>query len=130
MQAIWEKLGEQTAFLDWREDLEESLQDELDVDLQDDVLTWIGPEVSFAIRDIDPDDAELEAAMTIDVRDHNAAEDFLLGWIEFQEEDYGTDFDRNSKGDFDIWVREDEIYGLSGKLMIATTDERLLSAII
>ena len=130
MQTIWEKLSEHTAFLDWIEDIEESLQDELDVDLQDDVLTWIGPEVSFAIRDIDPDDAELEAAMTIDVRDHEAAEDFLLDWIEFQEEEYGADFDRSSKGEFDVWVKEDEIYGLSGQLLIATTDERLLGAII
>ena len=137
MQTIWEKLSEHSAFLDWREDLEESLQDEFDVDLKDDVLTWIGPEVSLAIRDIDPDDAEIEAAITIDVRDHKAAEDFLLDWIEFQEEEYGTDFDRSSKGEFDVWVSEDEIYGLSDQLLIATTqlliattDERLLSAII
>jgi len=130
IQTIWEKLSEHTAFLDWREDLEESLQDELDVDLQNDVLTWIGPEVSLAIRDIEPDDAELEAAITIDVRDHEAAGDFLLEWIEFQEEEYGTDFDRSSKGEFDVWVSEDEIYGLSDQLLIATTDERLLSAII
>ena len=130
MKNIWEKLGEHSAFLDWREDVEESLQDEFNVDLQDDVQTWLGPEVSFAIGDIDPDDAELESATTSDVRDHEAAEDFLLDWIEYQEEEYGTDYDRSSKGDFDIWVSEDGAYALSNHLMIATTNERLLSAII
>ena len=130
MQKIWARLSEHSAFLDWTEDIEELLRDEFDVDLQDDVLTWIGPEVSFAIRDIDVGDSELESAMTIDVRDHDAAEDFLLDFLEYQMEEYGTDFDRNSKGEFDIWVSDDDFYGLSNQLMVATTDERLLSAII
>ena len=130
MLNIWEELSKHSAFLDWREDIEVSLRDEFDVDLQDDLLTWIGPEVSFAIRSLDLDDAELQAAITIDVRDHDAAEDFLLDFLEYRMEEYGADFDRSSKGEFDIWVSNIESYGLSDHLMVATTDERLLSAII
>ena len=130
MQTIWESLSDNSVFRDWTDDLEDALRDEFDVDLEDDVLTWIGPEVSFAIRDIDVDDVETEAALTIDVRDHGAAEDFLLDFIEYQREENGADFDRTSSGAFDLWVSEDIAYALSDQLLVTTTDERLMSAII
>ena len=130
MQTIWESLSDNSVFRDWTDDLEDALRDGFDVDIEDDVLAWIGPEVSFAIRDIDVDDVEAEAALTIDVRDHGAAEDFLLDFIEYQVEENGADFDRTSSGDFDLWVSEDVTYALSDQLLVITTDERLMSAII
>ena len=130
VQTIWESLNEHSVFRDWTDDLEDALRDEFDVDLEDDVLTWIGPEVSFAIRDIDVDDVETEAALTIDVRDHGAAEDFLLDFIEYQTEENGADFDRTSSGAFDLWVSEDIAYALSDQILIATTYERFLKTIL
>ena len=132
MQNMWEGLSEYSAFRDWTEDVQDSLLDEFDIDLEDHVLTWIGPEVSFAIRDIEPDSTDAEAAITIDVRDREAAEDFLLDFHEYRIEESGADYDRSSRGTFDIWADDRNLvfYALSDQLMVATTDERLLNAII
>ena len=64
------------------------------------------------------------------MRDQGAAEDFLLDFIEYQREENGADFDRTSSGAFDLWVSEDIAYALSDQLLVTTTDERLMSAII
>ena len=131
MQGIGDELNEYSAFRSWRDDAEDSLKDEFDVDIEDDVLAWIGPEVSFAIRDIDVGKSEVEAAMTFDVRDAAACEEFLLDWLDRQV-DTGADFDRNSTGDFDVWTNErnDDSYALSERLLIVTTDDRIMDEIL
>ena len=130
MQNIWEGLNEHSVFRDWTEDIEDSFRDEFDADIEDDLLVWMGPEISFAIRDVDVEGGKTEGAITIDVRDSDAAEDFLLDFIEYQIEENGADFDRSSKGNFDVWGNKSEFYALSDQLLIYTTDERVLSAII
>lgn len=132
MHTIWKDLDEYATFRDWTDDIEDSLRDEFAVDVEDDVLVWLGPELSFAIRDIDIDGDEIELAMTIDVRDADASEDFLSDWLKRQVEESGADFDRSSKGEFDVWVNKwnGESYALSDQLLIVTTDERFLKAIL
>ena len=131
MQGIWDEMSEYSSFRSWRDDMEDSLRDEVGVDIEDDVLRWIGPELSFAIRDMDVDKSEVEAAMTFDVRDAAACKEFLLDWLD-REVDTGAEFDRSSTGDFDVWANErnEVYYALSERLLIVATDDRFLDEIL
>ena len=132
MQSIWDELNEQPTFRAWRDDTEDLAMDEYDIDIEDDVLAWVGPEMSFAIKEVDIDESEIEAAITIDVRDADASKDFLLDWLDIQIEESGTAFDRRSTGDFDVWTNEtnDDSYALSDRLLVISTDSRFLDEIL
>ena len=131
MREIWERFNNMRAFLDWMDEFEDRLKDEIGFDT-DDVMTWIGDELSTAIMDIDIDNEDVEIAATIAVRDRDAAADFLANWLDFLEDENATDFDRGSINGYDVWVDEDnsQALALTEDLMVFATTKDVLEEIL
>ena len=114
----------------WIDGIEGDVADETGFDLGEDALSWAGPELSMAI--LDADDAEIDAAGTIDVRDRDAAADFLADWLDHLEDERTADFDRESIGGYDAWTDDDgrQAYALAGDLLVFATTESGLKGVL
>ena len=132
MLDVWERFNEIKGFRDALDEPLEIFEDETGIDFEDDVATWIGPDVSAAVIDLDLNDESVDAAATIGVRDSDAAADFLDEWLDYMEDEEGADFDRDSYGDFDVWEDEhhDQIYALSGDLLVLATTRDALEDVL
>ncbi len=132
MMDIWERFNEIRYFRDMVEDLEDGLDDETGLDLEDDVLPWVGAEISAAILDIDIDGEEVEIAVTIDVRDADAAAAFLDDWLKYLEDEHDADFDMVSINDYDVWVDEDsgQAYALTTDLLVFSITEGAMEDVL
>ena len=113
------RLSEHTGYADLKRDIKENM-DKIDIDSLGD---WIGPNLSFGFlgdgeRRYDP----MEYALTIDVRDREAALRFVLDNIDADEE-RGSDFQRETLGDFVMW---DDLEGDAGAY--ALSDDLLVYA--
>ena len=131
-EEIWGRLDERRAFRSLVSDVEDFVEDETGFDIEDDILTWIGAEISMAVMDFDVDGGEADAAITIDVRDSEAAADFLSDWRDFLEDNYGADYDRDTINDYDVWLDEEGgfAHALTPDLMIFATNERTLEDVL
>ena len=131
-EEIWERLDERRAFRNLVKDVEDFVEDETGFDIEDDILTWIGAEVSAAVLDFDIDEGEADAAITIDVRDSEAAADFLSDWRDFMEDEYGADYDRDTINDYDVWLDEEGglVHALTPDLMMFATNERTMEDVL
>ena len=132
MLDIWQRLDDMRDFREWVDDLEDEVDDETGIDLEDDVLPWVGGEFSAAILDIDRDDGEIEAAATIAVRNRDVAADFLSDWLEYLEDEHDADFDRDTINDYEVWVDEDnfQAYALAEDLLVFATTKGVLEDIL
>ena len=128
----WIRLNEMPGFISWTNDLIEMADDESGIDFERDVAPWIGPEVSGAIAGVDSRSGAIEAAVTVDVMDADAAASFLRKWTAYMEDSDGVDFDRGSEGDFRTWVDEDgyQAYALSDDLLVFATTEDMLEDVM
>ena len=128
----WARLNEMPGFISWTNDLMDMADDESGIDFERDVAPWIGPEVSGAIAGVDLQSGVIEAAVTVDVVDADAAADFLRKWTAYMEDSNGVDFDRGSEGDFRTWVDEDgsQAYALSDDLLVFATTEDMLEDVM
>ncbi len=128
MTDLWERFSEFSEFQDGLEEMLEDMEDESGINFEDDVWTWIGPEVSLAVLDLGRLDTRGVAGI-IGVRDHDAASDFLEDFLDYLQDEEGADFDDDTVGDFDVWVDESQdvaAYALSNKwLVFATTEDDL-----
>ena len=131
-EEIWSRLDERRAFRHLVKDVEDFVEDETEFDIEDDILTWIGAEISAAVMDFDVDDGEADAAITIDVRDSEAAADFLSDWRDYLEDTYGADYDKDTINDYDVWLDEnsDFVHALTPDLMIFATNEGTLEEVL
>ena len=132
MLDIWQRLDDMRNFREWVDDLEDELDDETGIDLEDDLLPWVGGEFSAAILDIDRDDGEIEAAATIAVRNRDIAADFLADWLEYLEDEHDADFDRETINNYEVWVDEDnfQAYTLTEDLLVFATTNGVLEDIL
>ena len=132
MLGIWNRLEEYSAFRNWKADAQDALWRETGTDLEDNLLPWLGAEISLGVLDMDFDSMEFEIAITIEVRDHAAARDFLTDWLANLEQESAADFDRKSKGDFNLWIDDHngDAFALSEKLLIFATDEFILDDVL
>ena len=128
----WARLNEMPGFISWTNDLIDIADDESGIDFERDVAPWIGPEVSGAIAGFDSRSGAIEAAVTVDVMDADAAASFLRKWTAYMEDSNGVDFDRGSEGDFRTWVDEDgsQAYALSDDLLVFATTEDMLEDVM
>ena len=127
MLAIWERFNEIPEFQDAIDELLEEFEDDTGIDFKDEVLPWIGPDISFAVLDA-RDFESVDAVAMFGVQDHDAASAFLQTWLEYMEDEEGARFEEDSSGDFDIRADEGEgqFYALSGDwLVFATTEDAL-----
>ena len=125
MLDIWDRFDELDGFHDAVQDVLDELREETDIDFEEDILPWIGPDMSAALLDFSS--FQPSAVAIVGVRDAAAAADFMDLLIEYAE-DEGTDFIDDSEGDFDIWIEEDDAgaLALSNKWLVVATDEDAL----
>ena len=77
MQKIWDPFDNMPTFRDMMDELNDSLNDETGFE-NDDAITWIGDELSFAVMDLSIGNKEIEVSATAAVRDRSAAREFLM----------------------------------------------------
>ena len=129
---IWDRFMEIREFSDLYDEFTEEMEDETGIEFEEDLKPWVGPDFSFGLTWEGTDGDDPLVAATLGVRDGGAAEDFLDQWLEYLEDEEGADFDRDSYGGFDIWVDEyeEQVYGLSGDLLVFATTEDFLEEVI
>ena len=128
MRDLWDRSNELSAFRDAMDDVLDPFEDELGIDFEEDVATWIGPDMAVAVFDIGLNNNSVEAAATIGIRDSDSAAGFLEDWMDYMEDESAADFEESSAGDFDTWVDENvsQAYALSDDLLVfATTEDTL-----
>ena len=125
MLDIWNRFDELDGFHDAVQDLLDELREETDIDFEEDILPWIGPDMSAALLDFSS--FQPSAVAIVGVRDASAAADFMDLLIEYAE-DEGSEFVDDSEGRFDIWVEEDGdgALALSNNWLVVATDEDAL----
>ncbi len=135
MADIFERLTDISTVREWQEELEDALEDELDIE-PDDLASWLGAEMSAAVIDFDSRDGTTEVAGTVQVRDREAAEDFIDKILDRLEDDGGFDFGKDDYGDFDTWVDEagrDDYQlslALSNDLLVVASAEHTLKIVL
>ena len=131
-QEIFQLLNEYPVFEDWLDEIQDDFEEETGVDFDADVQSWIGVDFSAALIDFDVDREEIEAAATVAVRDSEAAAEFLDDWLDYLEDESGSDFDKDSSGEFEIWIDENnpQAYALSDNLLVFATSENVLDDVI
>ena len=116
----WERLNQYQAFRERYEEAQDDFEDLTGINLETDLLSWVGPEISAGV--LEQQDEEGTIVATLQVRDKNAAILFLDQWMDFLEDTENADFEVDSYLDFDLWVDESsgQAYALSGDLLLVT----------
>ena len=132
MMDLWERFNAFRAFSELVADAKAEFEIETGIDFDRDVTPWIGPDASVGLIDYDRREGVPRVAATIGVRDHDAAADFMRQWLAHLERIEGTDFDRSSRGDFDVWTDDDahQAYALSPALLVFATSAGALDNVL
>ena len=124
---IWERFNATPGFQGRMDELLDEFKDDTGIDFQEDVLPWIGPDISLAVLETRRFET-VDAAAIFGVKDQDAASAFLEDWLEYMEDEKATRFEKDSSGGFDIWADEgkEQFYALSGDwLVLANTEDAL-----
>jgi len=105
------------------DELVEEVQDETGIHLLDEVVPWLGPELAIGVIDVGGIANDPQVVTFVGTSDIQAAEDILLRFIEYLEDDEELDFKRDSYKDFTIFLEEEE-----GEVHFAITEDYLLTA--
>ncbi len=144
MQDIWGRFNEYPAFEELVKELQEDFTDETGIDLAQEVMPWIGPEIGGGLIGIDLGESGIamddglefwegvRAALTIGVRDTDAAAAFMDKWVRYLENTPGASFNSGSYRGFNTWVDEANLqaYALTGDWLVFATDKSTLEAVI
>lgn len=144
MRDIWQRLNEYPAFEDILDGLYDDFQDETGIDFEDEVVPWIGPEIAAALIEVElPEDGAMpddglefwdgsKAAITIGVRDRDAAAAFLEKWRAYMERENEADFAAGAYRGYDTWVDAGnyQAYALTDDWLVYATDEDTLHGIL
>ncbi len=119
MMEIWDLLNEYDGFVDAVEELEDEFEDETGLTFEDDIMPWIGAEVSAGLLEVAGNYVP-PVMFTIGVRDHGAAEDFMEDWLDYLEDEEYQEFEEDESGGFVYWLGDydDGSYALSGDVLI------------
>ncbi len=115
-------------FIDEEEELLEEVEDETGIHPLDDVTSWLGTDITFAILDIDEDEDLVEWVLMAQVSDQDEAYDFVEKLRDYLEDELYTDFDEDEIGDADAWISDDEdvVIGLTGDYLLLADSEDTL----
>ncbi len=111
------------AFEEARDQAFDEIDDGIGVHFRDDVLPWLGDEISWTLLDIDSDQPDW--VLLAHVRDHAAALDFVEDLLAFYENEDDTVFETGAARGADIWIAEDgsSALGLTDHYLIVSGDE-------
>ncbi len=128
MQDIWQRFNEYPAFRDLVDELQEEFEADTGINFEEDVLPWAGPEISVGLLDFKSGIEEPIIVGMIAVREQDAADDFLVKWLEYMEDSEGADFDTGSYLGIDIVIEEDSeaAYALTKDWLVFATGESAL----
>ena len=129
---IWEQLDDSRAYRDLVDMAQDEFEEETDIDFETGVMSWIGPEISVGVLEVDWKREEWVAAGMVRVRDEDSAEEFFRDWLEYVESELHTEFQDETYRDFDIVVSEDgmQAYALTDDWLVFATSERGLEDIL
>ena len=132
MRHIWSRLNEYPGFQEFLADTKTEFFSETGIDFDDEVLPWIGPEISGAVIDFDVDQETISAAATFGVRNEDVAADFLDKWLEYMKDETDAEFERSAHGGIATWIDESayQAYALTGDWLVYATDEDTLISIL
>ena len=109
-------------FLERRDELLEELEDEIGFHFLDDVMPWLGTDVSYAVLDLDPDGARW--VLLAQIGDRELAVAFVEDLVSLLEDERHTEFERGRAGGADIWAAEAE----GGGVALGVKDDYLVVA--
>ena len=118
-------------FLDWKDDTLDDIEDDTGIHFLDDIMSWLGGEVSFALIDVREDDVEW--VLLAEVGDRENAVDFLKDLVDYLEVQNSADFDRDEYRGADVWIDDDEslaAFGVTDEYLFAADSEDSLRDII
>lgn len=129
---IWRRFNEHPGFTGTVNGWKSGLDEETGINFDQDVATWIGPEISAGLLDLDAETQRLSAAVLIGVRDADAAADFLERWLDYVATKRSVEFSAGVYRDNPIWVSnlDGQSYALMDDWLVYATDEDALHAIV
>ncbi len=132
MQDIWGRLNAYPGFDDLIQEWKTTFLLATGTDFDTDILPWIGPEISAGLIDFNPTTGPPILAVTVEVRDEDAAERFLDKWRQYRVEESGADFDSSSHRGAKTWAdgESNQFYALTGDWLVYTNDEALLVSVL
>ncbi len=115
------------------EELEDALEDELGITFEEDIKPWLGPELAFAITNLEDtlDGENPIVVMAAATRDREASDAFLEEIREYlEDEDY--DVEEETYKDVTYYVEEDTpmAFGTVGNYVILATDVDAIEDVI
>lgn len=109
MLDLWKRLDGLPRVRDAVDELLDDLEDETRIDLEQDLLPWIGPDLSYALLagSLDPDQGSAEVVALIGVKDHAAASAFLLDLRRLMADDGAPLVHERDIDGFELWAGRD-----------------------
>ena len=104
MLDLWDRLNEVPWIDDQLDELREDLEEQLDLTLEEDVMPWMGPDISAGLLE---ERRKPVGMMTISVRDPETAKEFMKDWTNYLEDEQGLDFEFEEADEMLIWRDED-----------------------
>ena len=104
---LWDRFNEYRVVSDEIEDLQEEFEDDTGLSIEDDLMTWIGPDVSVGLVDMGGDDPLVLVAFR--VRNTGDARDFMEEYADYLEDEEGNDFDYDEVDGVDVWIDENDL---------------------
>ena len=146
MDAIWQRFNDYIAFSRRLGELKTDFAVQTGIDFDSEIAPWLGPEIGAGVLEGNPvtegspDRAEagpepwdnFRAAITIGVRDQDAAAAFLVKWRDYMAMDTGADFTAGAYRGYDTWVDDSayQAYALADQWLVYATDEATLQDIL
>ena len=146
MDAIWRRFNDYIAFSRRLGELKTDFTSETGIDFDAEIAPWLGPEIGAGVMEGNPvtegnaDSAEagpepwdnFRAAITIGVRDQDAAAAFLVKWRDYMAMETGADFTAGEYRGYDTWVDDSayQAYALADQWLVYATDEATLQDIL
>ena len=111
MLDLWNRFEELPKFEETVDDLLEDLEEETGIDFEEEVLPWVGPDLSLGLMNVTEESGDVVAL--VGVKDHGAASEFLRDFLAYME-DEGVSLEREDDiHSFEIWADWDSDMALA-----------------
>ena len=130
MLDLWDRFEELPRFRETVDDLLEDLEEETGIDFEEEVLPWVGPDLSLGLMNATEESVDVVAM--IGVKDHSAANDFLRDLLEYMD-DEGVSLAREDDAQgFEVWADwdSDAALALSNDWLLFASAEDALNDVL
>lgn len=124
MLDLWDRLNEVPWIDDQLDELREDLEEQLDLTLEEDVMPWMGPDISAGLLE---ERRKPVGMMTISVRDPETAKEFMKDWTNYLEDELSLDFEFEEEDEMLIWRDKDTAIAfiLAEKVLVTLAGEEM-----